>query len=138
MPEAPKMTPSDLKMNPGTFQDLPKWTPRPPKVTTQPPKLGQWHPMAPNVNTMVPWPCPQAGQRRAALMPLSDFTCALHAPCRYCLRNMRVVQRIHVPSRPQVCCPDSIYAASTSGVPIAFAVSRAWQHMYSLGSMHTA
>ena len=47
------MTPSD-KMNPGTFQDPPKWTPRAPKVTTQPPKLGQWHPMAPNVNTMVP------------------------------------------------------------------------------------
>ena len=54
MPEAPKMTPSDLKMNPGTFQDLPKWTPRAPKVTTQPPKISQWHPMAPNVNTMVP------------------------------------------------------------------------------------
>ena len=48
------MTPSDLKMTPGTFQDLPKWTPRAPKVTTQPPNIGQWHPMAPNVNTMVP------------------------------------------------------------------------------------
>ena len=48
---APKVTPTDSKMEPRSSQDLPKRSPCAPKVTPQTPKVS---PLAPNVSNMAP------------------------------------------------------------------------------------